>query len=102
MAPIYKLPPRIGGIDDFPKGLKKFPIGNFFRPKGHLDALDVSGFSGGNLFVGRIFDGSAGIARYHGNDSGDFLQVGLYTPKAAPRQGGDLLLLCRTRCRMEE
>ena len=94
---VNELSSGIGGIDDFPKRLEKFLIRNFLRVKGYLDTFNMLGFSGGNLLVGGIFDGSTGITGYDGEDAGDFFQVGLHAPEAASCQGSCFLILSRCR-----
>ena len=99
---IDKLSTRISWINNFPKMLKQLFIGEFAWVECHLDAFNMLGFPGRNLFVGRVFYASASVARYHRQDTGDFLQIRFYTPKAASGQSGDGLFLCQQVLRSEK
>jgi len=73
------------------KKIQHFFIGDFGGVENDLDRFGVTGRTGANFLVSRIFGAAAGVANCGLENPGDFAQNLLHSPKAATRESRNLM-----------
>ena len=88
IADIAELPVDDGGVDVVPEDVEQLLIRHLCRVKDHLHGFGVSGLAAGDLFVRRVVDVPARVARDGRNHPRHFLECLFHTPEAAAGERG--------------
>src|ERR1700704_5952407 len=88
-ALVAELALGIDRIDVAPEPVDKLRVADLGGIVGHLHCLVVAGRLGGDLFVGRLVDGTAGVAGDRAEHARHLLEGFFHAPEAAAREGGD-------------
>ena len=79
-----KLAVCLGGIDVFPEYLDQFAKTYSGRVEDNLDSFDMTGLAGTDLFVGRIFNCTAGVSNRRRYNSLSLSNAGCMHQKHPP------------------
>ncbi len=98
MTDIGTLAVELGGIVGFEEEFAKGFVVGFARIENHAYGFGMTGGSGANLFIGRIFNVSANVAHFRGNNALGAHEVVLGAPEATGGEDGSISILTHCRC----
>src|SRR5712692_3395136 len=88
VADVAELPVLHGRIDVTPEIIQELFVCDLLRIVGYTHRLGMTGAAVADLFIGRVADRAAGIARLGIHHAGKLVEVRLYAPEAAAGKDG--------------